>query len=189
MLLELLLALVIALVLSLMLLGVGWEQPYREGAWGGLVAWFVILLLVIWVGGTWMAPFGPRLYEVAWLPFLLIGFFAFLLLLVAVPSTRLWRRPRSRREAIEQADMVREEEAVVASAFGCLFWLLVGLLMLALLSRYTIYSRLVPPSPAASQLQQHDNAVAARPSAQVRDHDFLSGDRLHPKLASAAWSE
>jgi hypothetical protein len=38
-----------------------------------MIAWFVILLLVVWVGGTWMAPFGPRLWDVAWLPFLIRG--------------------------------------------------------------------------------------------------------------------
>src|SRR5688500_5247856 len=110
---ELLIALVIALILASILFGVGWEQPYREDAWGSLVAWFVILLLVVWVGGTWMTPFGPRLWDVAWLPFLITGILIFLLLLIAVPATRYWPRPRTRREAIEQAEMAREEEAVV----------------------------------------------------------------------------
>jgi hypothetical protein len=161
---ELLVALVIALVLSSILFGVGWEQPYREDTWGGLIAWFIILLLVVWVGGTWMAPFGPRLWDVAWLPFLITGIFIFLLLLIAVPATRYWPRPRTRREAIEQAEMAREEEAVVIRAFGCLFWLLIGLLIIALLSRYTIYPRPVLP-PAAASLEPGNDAVATLASS------------------------
>jgi hypothetical protein len=159
---ELMIALAIAVVLSSILFGVGWEQPYRKNAWGGIVVWFVILLLAVWVGGTWMTPFGPRLWDVAWFPFLIIGIFVFLLLLIAVPRTRYSRPPRTRREAAEQVAMAREEETVVASAFGCFFWLLIGLLLIALLSRYTFYPRPVLP-PTTSSLQQGIGAIAARP--------------------------
>ena len=66
-----------------------------------------------------MTSFGPRYWDVSWAPFLLVGIFVFLLLLGAVPRTRYSRRPRSRHEAAEQVTAAREEEAVVATAFGC----------------------------------------------------------------------
>jgi hypothetical protein len=154
---ELLVALVIALLLSSILFGIGWGQHYREGPWGGLVAWFIILLLMVWAGGIWMPPFGPRFKEVSWFPFVITGIFIILLLLIAVP--RPWRRPRTRREAVAQAEMARQEEVVEASVFGCLFWLLIVLLIFALFSRYTIYQRPVPP-PAASAFEHGNTPVA-----------------------------
>jgi hypothetical protein len=158
---EWLIALVIALVLSSILFGIGWEQPYQEHAWGGVVAWFVILLLAVWAGGAWMTPFGPRLWDVAWLPFVIIGIVLFLLLLIAVPRTKYWPRPRSRRGLIKQVELVREEDVVVASAFSCLFWVLLGLLIIALFSRYMIYPRPVR-LPTVSSLEQGHEVVAAR---------------------------
>lgn len=160
MLLELLIALVIAAILSAILFGVGWGPPYREGTRGGLLAWFVILLLVVWAGGVWVTPFGPHLRGVAWIPFVITGVLVLLLLFTAVP--RPWRLPRTRREAVEQAEIARQEEIIGASAFGCLFWLLMFALIVVLLSRYTLYRRPTPPHAAAS-LEQRNRVTAARP--------------------------
>lgn len=126
-----------------------------------------------------MTPFGPRYWEVSWAPFLLVGIFVFLLLLVAVPSTRYARRPRSRHEAAEQVATAREEEEVVATAFGCFFWVLVGLLVIALLSRYTFYPRpVLPPTvsstyPDTSRVSTYDNLHLYEESPRTMQSVFL----------------
>jgi hypothetical protein len=92
-------------------------------------AWWTFLLIVFlaaWAGGLWVRPFGPPLFGVTWLPFLLMGLFFALLLAAAIPV----RPPRTRAEAIAQA---RAEEATV-TAIGVFFWiLLIGLLVSILL--------------------------------------------------------
>ncbi len=44
-----------------------------RGPWANAAAFFTILLLATWAGGIWHTPFGPPLWGVYWLPFLIVG--------------------------------------------------------------------------------------------------------------------
>jgi hypothetical protein len=92
--------------------------------------WWVFLLLVFlaaWVGGVWITPFGPTLFEVAWLPFLFMGLI-FALLLAAIPPAR----PRTYGEAVAEA---RAEEAA-AMALSVFFWALIFVMFIAVIVAY-----------------------------------------------------
>jgi len=116
-------ALVIALLLGIIFTAFGWRGP-----WEAIWVFLLILFLFTWVGGVWSAPYGPPLWGVYWLPFLFFGFLLILLVAAAAPV----RKPRTRREAIEQV----EAEETTFAAFNIFFWLLLLGLVVALLIRY-----------------------------------------------------
>jgi hypothetical protein len=127
--LDLLVVLVIALVITAILSAVaGWRHPaYRDmGTLPGAVFLFLILVFFIWAGGIWLVPFGPTLWGVSWLPFLIVGLIVALLIAALSPPAP---PPRTPAEAVEEAEREREQEAVAATAFGVVFWvLLIGLI-------------------------------------------------------------
>jgi hypothetical protein len=124
---DLLLALAVALLLTAI-----FSAGFRNrGPWG---AWWIFLLVVFlatWAGGLWLVPFGPTVFDVAWLPFLFVGLIAALLLAAAVPPAR---PPRTYGEAVAEA---RAEEAAVA-AFSIFFWVLLVGLAVAVIVSYVV---------------------------------------------------
>ncbi len=132
--LDLIAAILIALIFSLILVGVfGWQRPGREGAGPALLFLFLLLLVVVWAGGVWLEPVGPIIWGIAWIPFIVIGFLATLMVLALIPP----RKPRTRREAMQQAEAQTTVEAGVDVAISVFFWLLVLLLIVAIIIRYT----------------------------------------------------
>jgi vacuolar-type H+-ATPase subunit I/STV1 len=128
-LLDLIAAVSVALVFSLILAGLlGWKRPGREGFGSALLFLFFLLAVIVWAGGSWAGPAGPVMWGIAWIPFLTVGFFGTLLIAALVPP----RQPRTRREALEQAEAQVGAEATL-TAF---FWLLVVLLAIAIVVRY-----------------------------------------------------
>jgi hypothetical protein len=99
--------------------------------WGSFWLFLLIVVLITWAGGIWVDPFGPTLFEVAWLPFLLIGVFVIILLAATVPA----RPPATRVEAIEQA---REAEAAgsVLAGLTIFFWIVIVFSLVAILLAY-----------------------------------------------------
>lgn len=97
----------------------------RRGAWPGFIIFFLLIFLFSWAGGVWLAPFGPPISGVYWLPFLIVGIFVALILAAAAPGVPA----RSRGEA------VREEEAA-GTALGIFFWILFILLIAVIIIRY-----------------------------------------------------
>lgn len=128
---EFIVALLIALLLSLALgLGLGWERPGARAGIGSVIFLFVILFLITWAIGTWARPLGPAIWGVYWLPFLIGGVLIALLLAAVVPPGK----PRTRREAIEKAEMQTGAEAVL----GAFFWVLIVAVAIAVIARYVI---------------------------------------------------
>lgn len=122
-------AALVALLFSILLIGIfGWQRPGREGFGSALLFLFFLLLVVVWAGGTWAGPAGPMLWGIAWIPFLAVGFFGALMVAALIPP----RRPRNKREAIERAKAQVGAEATLT----VFFWLLIGLLALAIVVRY-----------------------------------------------------
>ena len=82
---ELLIALVFAVLLTLVLsAGFG-----RKGPWASVVTSFLVVFLATWTMGIWFVPFGPVLFGVSWLPFLIGGLIVALVMASAVPPQAL----------------------------------------------------------------------------------------------------
>lgn len=122
---SLLVAVIFTVILSFLL---GWERPGRPGVGAAFFFLFIILFVATWAVGNWMAPFGPIYWGIYWLPFILVGFILALLIAAIVPP----RKPRTRREAIEQAEARVGAEATL----GAFFWLLIVVLLIALIVHY-----------------------------------------------------
>jgi hypothetical protein len=126
---ESVVAFVIAISFSAVLVALlGWQRPDRPGAGASALFAFLILFFAVWAGGTWLQPLGPVLWGISWLPFLIVGLFVSLFMVVLIPPGP----PRNRREAIEQAQ-AEEGARDLLSAF---FWMLIVLLVIAVLFRY-----------------------------------------------------
>ena len=124
---ELLFALFTALILSV-IFAVGFR---KTGPWENIFIFFVLIFLISWAGGVWLTPMGPSLWSGYWLPFLLAGVIA-ALLLAAVP---LGRR---RESTVELVDVKREEkeEKAARRVMGAFFWILILALVAILIFRY-----------------------------------------------------
>ncbi len=128
-LLDFVFAFIIALLLVLL-----FSTLFRDRTpWGSFWLFLLIVVLVTWAGGLWIAPFGPTLFNVTWLPFLLIGIFVVLLLAATVPA----RPPTTRAETIEQA---REAEAAgsVLAGVTIFFWIVLVISLIAIILAYIL---------------------------------------------------
>jgi hypothetical protein len=123
---DVLLALVIALLFTAIFVG----RCCRRGPWASLWTFFVILFLATWAGGLWITPFGPLIFGIYWMPFLLIGLLVALLLAAAEPVCP----PRTTKEAVEQA----KEEIAVERTINAFFWVLAVMLGVFIMSAYLL---------------------------------------------------
>ena len=115
---------IIALVLAGLSVGLLVAGLRVHGPWASTRALFLVLFLSTWAGGVWMAPFGPTVRNLYWLPFLLIAVLTAVLIAAIEPP-----RDRTRTEVVE-----RERE--LEMGLGVFFWILVGALVLAVVLRY-----------------------------------------------------
>lgn len=95
-----------------------------HGPWASTRALLLVLFLSTWAGGVWLAPFGPTIWSIYWLPFLLMAILTAILIAAIEPP-----RDRTRAERME-----RERE--LEMGLGVFFWILVGALVLAVGLRY-----------------------------------------------------
>jgi len=132
-LLELLASLTVALVLSALFALATWKRGLRKGLF-----WvFLILFLSTWAGGVWMKPFGPAVWGIHWLSFLLVGVVVALVLAVARPRPK----PQGRQQTIEMLERMEQKREVEQAAWITLtifFWVLVLTLLSAIIFRYVI---------------------------------------------------
>jgi len=94
---------------------------------GALIFFFVVLLFGTWAGGLWLTPMGPIWSGGSWISFIFVGLFFALILAAAIP-------PRRNRSAAD--DVSDEAETASLVAFGIFFWILIGGLIVAIISRY-----------------------------------------------------
>ena len=123
---------VVALVVATLLSSILFLGFRRRGSWAGFLFLFLVLFLATWAGGIWLMPFGRPLGGVYWLPFLTVGIvFALLLASIAPPDkgeeTTIKLVTEEERKAQERAERRK---------VGLLFWLFVGVLVLAIVLRY-----------------------------------------------------
>ena len=85
---------------------------------------FLLLSLVIWAGGVWVAPAGPVHFGVAWLPFLLIAILLAVLLAAVAPG--------GGRSHHSELEIKREVEV----GLGLFFWILTATLVAVIAAGY-----------------------------------------------------
>jgi hypothetical protein len=100
----------------------------RSGPWASIPVFFAVIFLASWAGGVWIAPIGPALFGVYWVPFVVFGLIIALLLAAAV-------KPRVPVETGE--DDGRKQEPGKA-AFDAFFFGLIVLLAVAILVGYLV---------------------------------------------------
>ena len=103
----------------------------------GLIWLFLIIFLATWAGGIWLRPFGPTLWGIHWLVFLLVGLIIVLFLVILIPQ----KAPRGRQETLDMLDRIEEEKQLEKFTYITLsifFWILLSLFAIAIILRYTI---------------------------------------------------
>lgn len=138
--LEIVFALLIAFVIAAIFVPLlGWRHPgaREEEGWGAAFLFlFLILFLATWAGGAWLSPYGPAIWGVPWLGFLLFGIFVALLIAAVVPPAR--RLDPSAPEAPGGPD----SEPPMLIGLGVFFWILLILLIFAIVGAYAAGGRL-----------------------------------------------
>jgi hypothetical protein len=122
--------LLVTLVLGGLLVLAAWKRGQRTGF--SLV--LLILFLATWAGGVWAKPFGPSLWGVSWLPFILAGLMIVLILVVSAPK----QPPKDRYETIEMLDRIEREKKLdhfTYLSLSLFFWILLLVLLAAIVVR------------------------------------------------------
>jgi len=102
----------------------------RRGPWNNIIIFFVIVFLATWAGGIWIIPFGPNLFGVAWLPYLLIA------LLVGLGLASSASSEIKEKEKLIQDRKKNKEEKV--KRFDLFFFALVTVLVIMIVLRYIV---------------------------------------------------
>lgn len=131
--LELFFALIVALVLSVLFALAnrrGFQRP-------GFLWFFLIIFLATWTGGIWSRPYGPTLYGIHWLPFVLAGLLFGLFLSISSPG----QPPKDRHETIDMLEKIEQEKKLDKFTYVTLsvfFWILLCALLTAIIIRYLL---------------------------------------------------
>ena len=130
---EFLISLVVALVLCVIFALVTRRKARRTG----FVWFFLFVLMATWAGGVWIRPFGPAWGDVRWLQFLVIGLLVVLMFALFAPL----RPPRGRHETLDQLDEIAQQKELAKVTYitlGIVFWVILIIFILAIISRYVI---------------------------------------------------
>jgi hypothetical protein len=120
---ALLFALLVGFIFTV-ILGYGFR---RRPTGIGFLPLFILIFLVTWAIGAWIAPVGPVAWEVPWLAFLIIGLLFALLVAALVPP-----QPSSPDVRMKTAG----EAEIEVRALGAFFWILIVALAIAVVVRY-----------------------------------------------------
>jgi hypothetical protein len=132
---EILIALFVAFAVFWTLLAYGGEG--REwSAWPMFLLFFVAILPV----GLWLAPVGPSLVGVYWVPFLFVAVFIAQFWASAPPPVRRLGRRTSEPSVPDIPD------DAAPAGLGVLFWLLLVGLSMAALVRYALLGGATEPA-------------------------------------------
>ena len=124
--------LVVALLVALLLSSILFLGFRRTGPWASFLFLFLVLFLATWAGGIWLMPFGRPFGGVYWLPFLMVGIVFALLLAAIVPPGK---EEESTIKLVTEQEK-RAQERTARRTVGLVFWLFVGVLVLAIVLRY-----------------------------------------------------
>jgi hypothetical protein len=105
----------------------------RSGPWASIPVFFALIFLAAWAGGVWIAPMGPVLFGVYWVPFVVFGLiFALLLAAAMVPA-----RGAGAGERAGEGRVVKRRRFGTVPFNGFFFGLL-GLLVLTVIVGYLV---------------------------------------------------
>lgn len=128
----------IALIMALLVVLLVTRGFRRRGPWPAIWPLIVLILLASWAGGMWITPFGPSLWGVALLPFVVVAIL-FALFFAALPKSP----DEKLREEETQVELVTAKEQYESEhkdfVLGWVFWFLAVLLLLAIIVRYLLY--------------------------------------------------
>jgi hypothetical protein len=128
---------IFAVCISLLLRGLFVLVTRNRSGKTGSLRLFLIIFLATWAGGIWLKPFGPSLWGIHWLGFLVAGLFVSIILVITTPN----RAPKGRRETLDILEKVarnRELDQITYLTLGVFFWILLAFLIIAIISRYTL---------------------------------------------------
>jgi hypothetical protein len=128
---------IFAVCISLLLSGLFVLVTRNRSGKTGSLRLFLIIFLATWAGGIWLKPFGPSLWGIHWLGFLVAGLFVSIILVITTPN----RAPKGRRETLDILEKVarnRELDQITYLTLGVFFWILLAFLIIAIISRYTL---------------------------------------------------
>lgn len=117
---SLIFALSLSFVLSLFL--------RRKGPRKGFFFFFLIIFLITLAGGLWVKPFGPTLFGVFWLPIIIVGLLAGLILYQSAPR----HPPHNREETLRMLQENARRKQLIQLTYvtlDILFWLIVCMLL------------------------------------------------------------
>jgi len=120
-----------AIIVAVVISGIFYFAVDAKGPWGSFWTFFVIVLLAVWAASLWIVPFGYIYWEIAWIPLFFIGL-VIGFLLAALSST-----PNSSRRTDKGSDVNAEVEPErTYAAIGLMFWLFIGLMLMAIIAGY-----------------------------------------------------
>jgi len=91
---------------------------------------FLVVFLAAWTGGIWFIPLGPPIWEVYWLPYLIVGLIFALIMVAAVPPLP----PDTTIQFLEKGE--RSGEAKKSMVQMLYFWLMAFALIVVIVFRY-----------------------------------------------------
>ena len=130
---EFLISLVVALVLCVIFALVTRRKVRRTG----FVWFFLFVLMATWAGGVWIRPFGPVLSDIRWLQFLVVGLLVVLMFALFAPL----KPPRGRQQTLDQLEEIARQKEITKVTYitlGIVFWVILVILLIAIIVRYTI---------------------------------------------------
>lgn len=130
---EVLGAIIVAVVIS----SIFYFAVDARGPWGSFWTFFAIVLVVVWAASLWIVPFGYIYWEIAWIPLFFIGL-VIAFLLAALSSTS----PRYRRTTKGSDVTADEEPERTYAAIGLMFWVFIGLMLVAIIAGYATDPRI-----------------------------------------------
>ncbi len=106
---------IVLTILAAIIIGVIFYYVFKTtGPWGSLWSFLLILILAGVAAEAWISPVGPVVWNVAWVPTLLVIITFALLLAAATP-------PRDRTTTSAGPNPSKEESAAIA--IGAFFWI------------------------------------------------------------------
>lgn len=101
-----------------------WSNTFdTHGPWDSFFWFFAMIFLFTWGIGSWMVPFGPVGWGVAWTPFVVTGLLMALLLTAVTPRKNRRRTRRGRASGTPGA--VAQAIESRAETMDLYFWILV----------------------------------------------------------------
>lgn len=137
-------AFLIAMLLAVVMVPLlGWRHPRTADAATGLLFLFLLMLAVVWAGGVWSPRYGPMLWGGYWLPFLVVGVIAALIILAIGAANETPPPPSPDAPPGTPERLVAEENrrksklaGGAAAVFGLFFWILLIAAAVAVVVRY-----------------------------------------------------